>query len=239
MLLTVDEINMLELNYVLTKPGVILEPGMIGSGKTSGGFKIVELIHDNSPRRPLYVHCLSEEKGERLCEIVCPLPITPIVDLDSKKLPDDAVILMDESWTTRSSKVRLSPEETMELMDNLFYSRQRGQTLISIIQSLAILEKTHFRSGFSLVSNYVPVTSLATERVELMDILLPIQRGISSRMLEYPSKPFQSWCHVRSPFYDHNQNMYKFVEGYASGHYSMALPSFWTEELSTFWSRLA
>lgn len=238
-MLNLEDINRKELDYVLTKPGVVLASGMIGAGKTSGGFKIMEEIHKVSPERPLFVHCLGESKAHRLKQLTCPLPIIPVLDLDTKQLPDDAVLLADESWATRSSKVRLADDEKKELMDNLFFSRQRGQTIISIIQSLAILEKTHFRSGFSLLSSYVPVTSLVTERSELLDILVPIQRGIASRMAEYPLRPFQSWYHIRSPFYDFNHSQYSFVEGYCFGYYAMKLPSFWSNELSVLWSRMA
>ena len=231
----VRDINMVEFNYLTSKPGVVLLHGMIGSGKTSAAFKIAELIHRVSPDREIYVYTLDHSKSAEL-EALLPNWFKTTPELSMKKLPSDSVLISDEAWYSSSSKVRHKDDEIMNIMDNLFLSRQRGQTLVSIIQSLAILEKTHFRAGFTLVSKYTPMDTIATERQELIDILGRIQRGMEYRLSEYPVIPFEAILHVRSPFCSLNEYKYRFVDGYCNGYYSLDLPEFWSDELSTFWS---
>lgn len=225
---------MLELNWAIRKAGVILDYGMIGAGKTAVGYKIMELIHDVTPHRECFAYCLDSSRSEEF-QSVLPDYISPINATSMKTLPLDAALLLDESWLYHSSKIKMDKEEMMSLMDNLFLSRQRGQTVISIIQSLAMLEKTNFRAGYTLCSNYVPITSIATERKELLDMIGRVQKALERRIVEL-KVPFNRLSHIQSPMFDMNAKLYKNVEGYNWGFYEFELPKFWSEKLSTFWS---
>ena len=234
-MLTLHDINYSELDYVCDHPGVVLVYGSIGAGKTATANKIAELIHHRDPARPVCYFSLDEQLSKELLELL-PNWFSVTDKLSMKDLPRGTVLIVDESWKTRSSKTKMKDEEKMGMMDDLFLSRQRNQTLITIIQSLAMLEKTHFRAGFSLVHKYMPVGSIAVERQELVEILAKTQKGILRRINE-TGYPLQSVTRIQSPLYDLNSIKYRFVEDYNRGYYKLNLPSFWTEELSVFWSR--
>lgn len=228
--------NQLAWDYVLNKPGVVLIRGMLGMGKTSSGFRILEGIHEVSPDRPQYVYMFDRSKEDEL-KALLPDYIRYTDQIDGKAMENNSVFLLDEAWLNLSSKVKHSSEVIVALMDLLALSRQRNQTIILIIQNLALLEKSGTRFGYSMVSKFTPMLTITQERPELVDFLMGVQAGIENRLAAYPALIPQQVAHINTPFSSLWDSKYKYHPGYTFQYYSMDLPSFWTEELSTFWSR--
>ena len=230
------KINQLAWQYMVDFPGVVLDRGMIGSGKTATAFKLLEAIHQAHPERPVYVNMMDILKVFDMSKLL-PDYIQYVDNVSGKAIPNGSVLLIDEAWFTMSSKVKHTDEKILALMDLLALSRQRGQTVIFIIQNFALLEKTSFRVGFSMINKYSPIDTIGTERPDMIDRLITIQEGIENRLAFHQGTMIQEVVHVTAPYSSLWDRQYRYQPDYNFGYYKIGLPSFWSDELSTFWSR--
>ena len=228
--------NQLAWDYVCNKPGVVLIRGMLGMGKTSSGFKILESIQKIDPSRPQYVYMFDRSKEDEL-KALLPDYIQYTDKIDGKAMENGSVFLLDEAWLNLSSKVKHSNDAIVGLMDLLALSRQRNQTIILIIQNLALLEKSGTRFGYSMISKFTPMLTITQERPELVNYLMGVQVGIENRLAAYPELIPQQVSHVNTPFSSLWDNKFKYFPDYTFQYYILSLPSFWSDELSVFWSR--
>jgi hypothetical protein len=231
-----NSMNELDWNYIRDSPGAIMLNGMIGSGKTATGFKLLEEIHKAHPDRPIFYYLVDSTHANELRPML-PDYIQFCDKIHLKELPRNSVILGDEAWFYFSSRVRMNQEEIKSFMDNMALVRQRGQTLILIIQSLALLEVVSFRVGFTLLCKYIPVESLMFERAEFQEFLVQVNNGFNYRLREFPETKVQELLYVHTPYSFSWRNLYHAEPGYNFGYYKIGLPEFWSDELSVFWSR--
>ena len=234
---SIQDFNRLDLQYLYHNPCIVLIRGMVGSAKTSAGFRVVEKIHQVSPYRPIYYFVLDAKRIPAISRLL-PSWIQYTDSLSMENLPIGSVLYCDEAWSYLSAKAHKSKEQIQEVLDNMALIRQRDQTLILIVQNLAMLDIDSFRVGYTLISKFCPPETISFERENLQDFLLGIQSGIEIRLEANPSLKMQQVGHVHTPYSPMINKMYGRIPGYAWGFHKWKLPAFWSEELSTFWGRV-
>jgi len=190
----------------------VLVFGNTGYGKTALLFLLLEKLHGLNPARPCYVVGYPSRARELL-----PSWITIADTMES--VPIGAVALRDDVGFAEGTSAMTSPtaKATQEFIRQMALSRQKLQTTLFSIQSVAWASRNAFRAGRNvLFFKYMDKESITFERAEYSDFLssvmdeftLYVQDGYNVKELTYCSSPW--W----------------------SGMFLNGLASFWSPELS-------
>lgn len=222
-----------ELDEVVRRPSTTMIFGMIGSGKTALGYKLMEIAHRTNSQAAMFVQSYSATIGNKL-QALLPDYLEVTTETDMAKLPKSCYVLRDEAWRFANSKRHPKRDEAIATAADLALVRQRGQHELILIQNLANLDVDYFRFGCNLVLKWTSLESIATERQEMKDIILGPYQGFIQRIVFEEIDPLRLF-YVRTP----NTPLYEFQESHSGGYYTTGLPSFWSEQISTIWSEVS
>ena len=204
--------------FRLLDPGIVLVVGSMRQGKTAFAFRLCEQIHNIVPSRPIGCYAVDPSRNDYISSLL-PSYFSIRSSLDMRDLPLNSVYVCDEATLWANSKNFKKGEAAEKLANDLATTCQRGQTLIVIIQSLALLQLDYFRMGVSLVVKYINPVSLEFERDRLVRILSSAVYGFS--------------------LFDHavdSKSLFYLITDKGYGYFRNLIPSFWSDALSKAWS---
>jgi hypothetical protein len=220
-----------ELDETINRPSTSIIFGIIGSGKTALGFKLLEIAHKRDPSAEYFLLSYNEGQDDERLHKLIPSWINLVHDQRLDRLPKNSYILKDEAWRFANSKRHAKQAETLALIENLGLIRQRKQHEFVLVQSLATLDIDFFRFGINLLMRFTTPESIATERQDIIDLVLGPYHGFIN-LMKYQGFDYRELVHITTPF----TGLYNTAESTSMGFYHVTLPSFWSQELSHLWS---
>ncbi|KGK99375.1 hypothetical protein LI82_05060 [Methanococcoides methylutens] len=191
--------------------GSYLAFGSIRQGKTGLIMRMVDIIHEENPDRPVYFHKFPRTKMHLLPDWV---EIVNNVD----DVPKGAVLVKDDSGLNDDVNAKSSRSaDAKQWARFLAVMGQRRITLLMTIQNTAIVSLDSFRFGYiNMFFKRYDEVSRTFERSEFQAVINPVQKMFDRRV----SKGFDSkrLSYVFSPHFH--------------GWIENDLPSWWSQDLS-------
>lgn len=202
-----------ELAY---RPHNLFVLGSVGSGKTALSFKIMELIHNLNPARPVYIHNYPDES----------IPLLPDwvhLETDINKIPYGAIVVKDDTSLDDSTHAKGKRDQQKEFAQEMAVCRQKMHTILFTVQNTYWMSLDLERAGNNhFIYKWYDYRSIVREREEIQGNLY----AVMELMKQYISDGYQrqQLAYVSSPFY----------EGFLSSN----LPTFWSQDLSEILGRV-
>jgi hypothetical protein len=215
---------------ILNRPSTTIIYGMIGSGKSALGFKLMERAHQEHPEKEFLVLTYDNTAKKKL-EKLLPAWMGTTEENRLDRLPKGIWFLEDEAWRIANSKRRPGKDEALKQASELALVRQRDQHQLVLVQSLAILDVDYFRFGANLIMRHCSVESILTERPDLVKIIIARWGGFNF-LRKYKGIDLLRLFHIQTP----HSGDYVELKDSNLGFYQTGLPTFWKEEISTIWS---
>lgn len=186
--------------------------GNTGYGKTALIFLLLERLHEVNPNRPCYV-----VGYPRVARSLLPDWVYLVDSMNS--VPVGAFVVRDDVGFAEGTSSMTSPTSraAQEFVKQMALSRQKLQTTLFSIQSVAWASRNAFRAGRNVMFfKYMDRESITFERAEYSDFLKSVM--VEFAMYLADGYNIKELCYCSSPWW--------------SGMFLNGLASFWSSELS-------